>query len=209
MKIKQRCLALAVTGGLAVSALSLGAGAALAQDRYAPSGPQEGPYAQFFLGFDAGGEYEFSSGGGSFDVDRSTNVVAGGTLGYRFPFGPGGSVRPEAEFSYAPTGLEDTSFGDGKTYGFLANGWYDFHLGNGFTPYAGGGLGIGVIDFEDGDSGTGLGYQIGGGVLVDVPGTEAFVGVNYRYTGVTETEIDGVDVSTNAHRFTASVGLPF
>ncbi len=199
-------------GILALAMVALSSGPADAQDRYRGSGSDwTGPYGQLYVGASVDGETEFSAGGATLEVDRDVSTVGGGTLGYKFPFSSAMSLRTELDASYTKAKADNLSGADADLYGVLANGWIDLTNDSGITPYFGGGIGVGIINSETvNDSETGLGYQAGGGFLVDVPNANgAFVGVNYRYFGITQAEFQGVDVKTEGHRVTASLGVPF
>jgi opacity protein-like surface antigen len=94
-----------------------------------------------------------------------------------------------------------------NTIALMGNLWVDLDTGSGFTPYIGGGLGVGTISAVaeaapgvtalDAD-GVGLAYQVGAGVKVDVADNVA-LDLGYRFKGVS-AEISGTGTEdTTAH----------
>ncbi len=179
-------------------------------------------YALGYVGAVFEGESEETISGATFALDRDINVLGGGAVGYAVPVLPLISVRGEIDGSFTSVDVEagssvfDTT--DANLFAALANLWVDLHTPFGFTPYAGGGIGIGVLNFDgSNNTDTGLAYQVGGGILAEVPVTPFFIGLNYRYF-VYESEVDEgsiasltspVDLQLDGHRGTVSVGVKF
>ncbi len=191
-----------------------------------PGADDGGIYAQAYIGGSFGGELEEASGLGTFVLDRDATVVGGGAIGYRYPVAPFVDIRAEVDGSFTPIDVDagagslfNTS--DVELFSVLANLWFDLESPIlGITPYAGGGIGLGVVNFDgSNNTETGLAYQVGGGVLSTVPGTPFFIGLNYRYF-YTETEVENVaivgtpgltdvDLELDGHRGTVSLGIQF
>ncbi len=188
-----------------------------------------GIYAQAYVGANFGGEIEEDSSLGSFVLDRDTSVVGGGTIGYKFDFVPFLSLRTEVDGSYTPINVDAPGASvfdstDADLFSALGNVWLDFEVPLlPFTPYVGGGVGLGLINFDGTDNtDMALAYQVGGGMLAFLPGTPFFLGLNYRYF-VVDGEIDDVaiaqsgsnvtvldvDAKLTDHRGTVSIGIQF
>ncbi len=150
-----------------------------------------------------------------FDFD--TGFLVGGTIGYTFV----DWARTELEIGYAQYDLDSVRI-DGSNVGdfggadlgvltFMGNMWFGFNmlpvLGNpvndagaglGFSPYFGGGLGIGIVDgaadgddFDWGDSETGLAWQVGAGVRWNFA-SNIGLDLGYRFRNVSNVS-SGVD----------------
>ncbi|MGF1456718.1 MAG: outer membrane protein [Alphaproteobacteria bacterium] len=185
-----------------------------------------GLYAQAFIGGSFGGELEESSDLGTFVLERDATVVGGGAIGYLYAIAPFVDIRAEVEGSFSPVNVDAPAgslfaTSDVELFSVLANLWFDLDAPIlGLTPYAGGGIGLGVVNFDgSNNTETGLAYQVGGGVLSTIPGTPFFVGLNYRYFQTT-TEVENaaivgvtgltdVDVDLDGHRGTVSLGIQF
>ncbi|QIG50764.1 porin family protein [Nordella sp. HKS 07] len=98
-------------------------------------------------------ETGWNYGGSSYLIDHKTGFTVGGAVGTHIA----PELRAELELSYARSKLENYSERDNDTQdasgdleqGFiLANIWKDFEFGL-FTPYIGGGIGVGVLHFDD------------------------------------------------------------
>jgi len=169
---------------------------------------------------------EDDSDGDADDVEISTD--AGWLLGAAVGTHVFDSLRAEVEVYGARRDVNGASEGlasidlDGTvtTAALLGNLWVDFDTGSGFTPYIGGGLGVGYIHAEspgllpavdplDAD-GVGLAYQLGAGVQVDVADNIA-LDLGYRFKGISaEISGDGTeDVVANAGSHVVQVGLSF
>lgn len=138
------------------------------------------------------------------------------------------NVRGEIELSGASRDLTGATEGDAEfdvtgsvtTAYLLGNLWFDFDNGSGFTPYVGGGLGLGYIHAEadttegvaalDAD-GYGFAYQLGAGVKFDVASNVA-LDLGYRFKGIAGAEISGEgteDVAADVGSHVVQVGLTF
>lgn len=109
--------------------------------------------------------------------------------------------RAEGELFYQSN---DWAFMDendtAKTWGVLANGYYDFNTDSAWTPYVGIGIGYAKVDFGPDDD-SGLVYQGSVGVSYDF-NENTSLDIRYRYYDV---DIDDVDF--NGH--SGLVGIRF
>ena len=161
----------------------------------------------------------------NWNVGDGFGVVVGGHLS--------DNVRLDAElsrdfngvdnFTYSSGGSALTFAGGGVTQTYaLANLWYDFRNGSSFTPYIGGGLGIGwaggnVIfsggDGVDASTTSGLAFQVGLGVDYALSDSVS-LDLSYRLKGITglhpdvTPSYDSVDQSTVISH-NAQLGLIF
>ena len=105
----------------------------------------------FYIGGAAGSDFAIdgkaSSGPGSDTVRYSTGPTGLLNLGYDF-----GNIRAEVEGSYAHNDVSSTvgaplwgAGGNIRTWGVLFNGFYDIKTGTPWTPYIGGGIGVGFV----------------------------------------------------------------
>lgn len=156
-----------------------------------------------------------------FKTGYNVGLVAGEDLGNNWRF--------EGEFDYRRSDLDKLRVTDATALGLgayngatasaaghvrvmdlMANGWYDFPLGGGLTPYIGGGLGVANIKLTDvgvegqpafvNDSGNFLAYQLGAGVGYDITASTT-VSLDYRYFGAanpTFTAVDGTSFDSEA-----------
>lgn len=139
------------------------------------------------------------------------------------------NVRGEVEISGSSREVNGASEGgptialDGTvtTASLMGNLWVDLDTGSGFTPYIGGGLGVGYVAAEspgvpvplvlplDAD-GVGLAYQVGAGVKFDVADGIA-LDLGYRFKGIS-AEISGAgteDVVAHIGSHVVQAGLTF
>jgi opacity protein-like surface antigen len=128
------------------------------------------------------------------------------------------------EVSYAGmVGGPDTADGSIKATYLLANLWGDFENDSSFTPYVGGGAGVGWADgnvthggapFGHGDGEMGFAFQVGAGVKFDLT-DNVLVDLGYRYKSILNIDFDdtsGVfgpwkDGDVNSHN--VQLGLTF
>ncbi len=139
------------------------------------------------------------------DSDNSTGerweYDTGVGFGFMGGWDFGNNIRAELEFSYR-TNDADRQVGPGSglhgstsALALMANGFYDFHLGN-FVPFAGAGIGFARVasDIDAGgtlvvdDSDIVFAYQFIGGVGYKI--TPQFVlALDYRIFGTTDPEL--------------------
>ncbi len=210
MMLSKRFIAVA---GLAVL---VGAGA---------PGTVPGARAQWYASANAGvsilRDYDitdtFAAGNATGEVDSDNGAVFSAAVGHAW-----GGLRVEGEFSYRKNDLDSVRVdtitvagvvftalgtfdfeGDTTSYGFMANGWYDFDTGSNWVPFVG--LGVGVarlnLDIQSvagvgvtyDESDTVFAYQVGAGLGYRVTPTMT-VTLSYRYFATKDPEFDdGVD----------------
>jgi opacity protein-like surface antigen len=208
----------AATGALAV-AVGL-AGSAVAADLILD--PVEAPVV---VSADPGDWYVSLFGGGTFTQGVVTDYYG---AQYTVNFDPGyvlgiaigteifNDFRAELELSHSR--VEASEYEDSAGAGFdpaegpmtttylLANLWYDFDTGSGFTPYVGVGAGIGHAD-------TGFAAQVGAGVAIEVTDNVA-IDVGYRLKGIFGLDFEdsdggGVYTGANVVSHNVQAGLRF
>ena len=193
---------------VAAAALTLAAGQAQATD-YAPAAENGGWYVSIFGGIsfpdDAEGQYFGST---TYAIDLDTGFLVGAAVGSTLW---SDNVRGEIEVSYlnhdanefVETNGDDRSdmSGDIGQWFLLANLWHDWHTDTGFTPYFGGGLGIGWVEpdldredddngFGDFDEGTaGFAGQLGAGVKWEFTESVA-LDIGYRFKALIATDLE-------------------
>ena len=122
--------------------------------------------------------------------------------------------HPES-FLGSPSSDDITSTG----INLLGNLWYDIDTGSGFTPYVGGGLGVGYTELtsdesDDKYSATGLVYQLGAGVKVAMTDSLA-LDLGYRYKVMPDAPVSGdyvapdTDITLDATSHIVQAGLTF
>jgi opacity protein-like surface antigen len=198
---------------VAVAALTLAAGQAQAAD-YAAASESGGWYVSVFGGvaFSAGDPEGNYFGSTTYSFDTDTGFIVGGAVGSTLW---SDNVRGEIEVSYINQDVndfnnetdDDSYFDDGNVDGdigqwfLLANLWYDWHTDTGFTPYFGGGIGVGWADPDveavgSGGSGTiwdsgtiGFAGQLGAGVKWEFTDTIA-LDIGYRFKTLIASDIE-------------------
>lgn len=142
------------------------------------------------------------------DVDYNAGWGVGATVGAAWDNG----LRLENELSYKQADSRNAS-DQAWALGWLLNGWFDLRNSSPWTPYLGGGLGLGrghaaSPGYVDHTS-TGLAYQAGCGVALKLArGLDLDLG--YRYFGISDTSDEGIgsgDLSGSS--FQAGVRLKF
>jgi opacity protein-like surface antigen len=203
------------------AALVLGAAQAQAADYGAPASDRIW-YASIFGGVAFGGEGEFSYDGSSiYELEMKDGFIVGGTVGAHVT----DFLRVEGEVSYQSQEVDkviddgndpvddDLVNGDIDVLYILGNIWLDWTNDSAFTPYAGGGVGVGIIypdytfDPDDNDyskSGTGFAFQVGAGIQWAFTDSLS-LDVGYRFkgvTGVTLEDDDNSDIMNGTDLFT-------
>lgn len=186
---------------ISTSALVLAAGPVEAQDNLFQYGDT---YISGSAGWSMMGETEASSGilSGDFDDTINLSVALGREMAR--------NVRGELEVQYQKSDT-DSGFIDGDldTWGFFANGYYDFDMNTMVEPYVMAGLGANIHDAEFNvadDSDFNFAWQAGAGVNFDVTEqTQLFGG--YRYQTSTDVEVGATDVDYERHELL--VGLRY
>lgn len=183
----------------------------------------------WYLSVFAGGvwdAYNNTDIGGGDEVEVNTDIgwLVGAAVGtHVFD-----SVRGEVEISGASRNSPSFSVNNGPdiasdgvvtTAALMGNLWFDLDTGSGFTPYVGGGLGVGYVAATNDSllldvNGIGLAYQVGAGVKFDVADNIA-VDLGYRFKGFT-TDLSGEfgggdvdDLSNSLGSHVVQVGLTF
>lgn len=125
-------------------------------------------------GLYASGQLGFSWGGGAYadgiqDLELDTGLVVSGAIGTDL-----GNVRVEGELAYRQNDIDNVGgfpvTGEMTSLALMANLFYDFGDGSGFTPYIGIGLGAAAVTMEsvdlfnvdDSDTTFALQFMLGG-----------------------------------------------
>jgi opacity protein-like surface antigen len=147
----------------------------------------------------------------NYSVNTKTGFLIGGAVGLKW----NDIIRTEIELSHTRSKAKSYTFGLGAPNGpfpaqgpisatyLLGNIWADLNTDSAFTPYVGGGLGIGWADGDTSFSGLGFGYgpgesglafQLGAGVKYDM--SESFsIDLGYRYKGLKNIDFEDNDGS--------------
>lgn len=191
----------------AVSALVLFAANAQAADVTEPAPALSGFYVSLFGGASFLNDVDTDYYGETYSVEAKTGYVLGGAIGAKI-WDP---LRAEVELSYArwkgdelnrELGPDGGVKGHIEAVYLLGNLWYDIQTDSGFTPYLGGGAGIGWADadthfydnapFGYGDGEAGFAFQLGAGVKFDITENIGF-DVGYRFKGILDVDFDDND----------------
>jgi opacity protein-like surface antigen len=143
-------------------------------------------------------EFNYTGSTEIYAVDTEPGWLAGVAAGARVMQ----MLRAEVELSHS---AQTFSGVNGNTYSgrlgvthLLGNLWFDFPVGSMLAPYVGGGVGVGVVAFDDASGwfdsisvfkGFGLAYQVGGGIVVNAADNIS-IDIGYRYRGVSGAEIE-------------------
>ena len=138
------------------------------------------------------------------------------------------AVRVEAELSHAAWSDKAVKFansgaipatGEASATYLLGNVWFDLHNSSAFTPYAGGGVGVGWahvafngIDFSQ-TGAPSFAFQIGGGVKYDINAHWA-IDAGYRFKGITGLNFTSSDPSytitdTSLYAHNVQIGISY
>lgn len=222
---------LSLLAGVAVTAMLLAAPQASAHDYK--------PYVSLF----GGGAWltdkmhttytGYSSG--SEDYTTKGGYIIGGAVGAEWNH----LLRTELELSHASWNLDkqfyftydgspdgsDPADGNVNATYLLGNVWFDFHNHSRFTPYVGGGVGLGWASFQspyvtfNQNNSPSFAFQLGAGVNFDL-NDRVSIDVGYRYKDIVglkfNPEADGVDYtdylqnkSLASHNFQVGVTFKF
>ncbi len=161
-----------MTRNITLSSLAMGAALLLMPgtmaSAYADDGESFRPPSSWYASVFGGGNFvtsepSFSNGITQVDVDYDSGFVVGGAIGYRWvgALGSGLTPRTEVEFSYQENDVSSINFSgngpgqevvnggsDTTAFNVLFNLYFDVDnaLGDGITPYFGGGIGFSVVD---------------------------------------------------------------
>jgi opacity protein-like surface antigen len=200
--------------GVAAAALTLAMNSAGAADIETPEpvSDSSGFYVSLFGGasfledVDATQHYDTGLSDYDYSLNTKTGYIVGGAIGMRV-WDP---LRAEVELSYARWKADDYTFdaassGGGEADGhvsatyLLANLWFDVNTDTAFTPYLGGGAGVGwatadTIFADDdrygyGDGELGFAFQLGAGLKFGLAENIA-LDVGYRFKGILDVDFD-------------------
>ncbi len=187
----------------------LGVTSVQAADLYEPAATQ-GWYVSLFGGASFLQEFDItytdSGTAGMSDTGTDAGFIVGGAVGMEI----NPNMRAEVEVSYFKNDVDKLSYpyfsqvfsasGDVSSVNLMANVWFDIDMGGGFTPYIGGGAGVGFVDasaaFPDppnnydeySGSDVGFAFQVGGGVQYGLTETIG-LDLGYRYRGVMDVTL--------------------
>lgn len=197
--IKIHCLL-----GVAVGVMTLAAAPARAAD-VASSGT--GLYVSVFAGASFADDIDTDQESIPYSLSTKAGYLLGGAIGMDVT----DAIRIEVELSHAswdadsaslvptsPPSITVSATGDITATFLLANGWFDVENDSLFTPYLGGGLGVGWAD-GDTDIGTapngygpgemGFAFQIGAGVKMELSEHVA-LDLGYRFKSIQNIDFE-------------------
>jgi opacity protein-like surface antigen len=165
----------------------------------------------------------------AYSVKTNTGYLIGGAVGLKW----NDMLRTELELSHGSNNANSFKFNGGAfdpasgpisaTY-MLGNVWLDIPTQTAFTPYIGGGLGVGwatadvsfngnIFGYGPNKSGGALAYQVGAGVKFNVS-QNIDLDIGYRFKGLGKTDFYDLDgfgfykqATLNTHNI--QVGLTF
>jgi len=192
---------------LVTAAIVFGSAAAQAADLPPPPAPAPAAWSMSVFG---GASWYNSLEDGPVEIDYDTGFLVGGALGYT----PLDWLRTEVELAYSSadgTGSVfdmDVTSGSTDTLTILGNAWLGFNMlpvvgdpvndlgaGMGFSPYFGGGLGVGFLNPGD-NSDTSFAWQVGAGVRWTLA-SNIGLDVGYRYRSLVDAGGSSSDLSSN------------
>ncbi len=166
---------------------------------------------------DADATDTFTGGSATAEIEFDKGLGVTGAVGHSWD-----NFRLEGELSYRKNDLDAVDVktltvagvlftalgtaeleGDTSSFGFMANGWYDFDTGTKWVPFLGAGLGVASINIDAesvagvtvvyDESDTVFAYQVGAGIGYKVTPTTT-INLAYRFFGTSDPEFDdGVD----------------
>ncbi|TQV73340.1 outer membrane protein [Denitrobaculum tricleocarpae] len=175
--------------------------------------------AQFYLGAQGGVSIQDDSDadedGISGELGYSEGFALGALGGYRFGLNDSVSLDIEGEVTYRDNDVDDLTIegvdfdadGDLTSFAFMANGWLNWHVGSGFSPYVGGGVGVLHVELEDldvsgvniaDDSDTVLAGQLGAGVAYAVT-ENVELSLDYRFLIADDADFEGTETEMQNH----------
>lgn len=209
-------------------------GAAVGVMAFAAAPAQAGDvgfYVSVFAGASFADDIDTDQESIPYSLDTKVGYLLGGIIGMDVT----DAVRAEVELSHAsweadsaslvtttPTYIETSATGDVTATFLLANAWLDIENNSSFTPYLGGGLGVGWAD-ADTDIGTapngygpgemGFAFQFGGGVKVELS-EQIALDFGYRFKSIQDIDFEddgGGNVYRNGNVYThnAQLGLTY
>lgn len=175
--------------------------------------------AQFYLGAQGGlsiqDEGDAREDNVEGDIDFSEGFAVGALGGYRFGLNDNLSLDVEAEVTYRDNDVDDVTVsgvdldadGDLTSFAFMANGWLNWHVGSGFSPYIGGGVGVLHVELEDlnivginldDDSDTVVAGQLGAGVAYAVT-ENVELSLDYRFLIADDADFNDTETEIENH----------
>ncbi len=175
--------------------------------------------AQFYLGAQGGvsiqDEGDAEEGNVDGEIDFSEGFAIGAVGGYRFGLNDNLSLDVEGEVTYRDNDVDDITVsgvdldadGDLTSFAFMANGWLNWHVGSGFSPYVGGGVGVLHVELEDldvvglnldDDSDTVIAGQLGAGVAYAVT-ENVELSLDYRFLIADDADFNGTETEIENH----------
>jgi opacity protein-like surface antigen len=206
--------------GACAASIMLGVSSVQAADFYEPVTQSQGWYVSIFGGASWLDEldvtYSNSGTAGLSETVTDAGFIVGGAIGMDI----NQNMRAEVEVSYFENSVNQLDYpyfpvsfsasGHVNSVNVLVNIWHDFDMGGGFTPYVGGGAGVGFVDArafrpnppddfnELIGSDIGFAFQVGAGLkfeLTDMIGAD----IGYRYRGIMDVSLPSDDpVQANA-----------
>jgi opacity protein-like surface antigen len=181
--------------------LNYGLGANGGEDN---SGVPDTGYVSLFGGAVLPVETHGNLDGHDYVVDFKTGFTLGAAIGQNLT----DTLRGEIEIAFQSYDVDEvneqgnptgTNGGDINSYFLMANLWRDIEIG-GFRPYAGGGVGMGLMDVhvidgsahETESTELGLAAQVGSGIRFDIS-DNLTVDVGYRFKAVAALDTEGID----------------
>ena len=140
-------------------------------------------------------------------VSYDAGYAVSGTVGVALDNG----LRFENELTWRQASPRNGS-DDMWAIGWLVNGWYDLRNSSAWTPYIGGGFGLGRAHVSSpghvDHTGSGIAYQAGGGTLVKLQQNMS-LDLGYRYFGVSDTSSGLSNADLVGSTFLAGVRFSF
>ena len=216
--------------GVAAASLFVGSGQAHAADVMDTSAADSmGLYVSVFAGASFPRDVVTDYYGSEYTVNLKTGYLLGGAVGMNVT----DMIRGEVELSHSSwkgdsyfdstaDATADPVDGNIKATYLLANLWVDIENDSSFTPYVGGGAGLGWADgnttfngntFGYGDGEMGFAFQVGAGLKFDLT-ENVLLDLGYRYKSIVNVDFDdsdggGIyrDADVNSHN--VQLGLTF
>ncbi len=154
--------------------------------------------------------------GDSSTIDYASGYMFSTAVGAALPSG----LRLEGELALRGNEIDTISYGgstyegagDATIFTTMMNLYYDLYTGASFTPYVGGGVGLGIAtidaDYGGSSSSTSMAYQAGFGARFDLTRSVA-LDVGYRFFGLTESDYDGIDGDYQSHNLQVGVSFKY
>ncbi len=175
--------------------------------------------AQFYLGAQGGisiqDDSDAEDGNLEGELGYSEGFAVGALGGYRFGLNDSVSLDVEAEVTYRDNDVDDLTIngvdfdadGELTSFAFMANGWLNWHVGSGFKPYIGGGVGLLHVELEDlnvnsiglgDDDDTVVAGQLGAGVGYAVT-ENVELSLDYRFLIADDADFSGTETELQNH----------